>query len=85
MQSGDIYRGRGGNPARPSHLDYADAGDVRHWGQYPAWIHIAWYFLGISMSKVSLAAKGADSVIRWSAGLVLLIAGFYFLIKFYPD
>jgi len=38
--------------------------------------------LGISLSKVNFAAKGADTVIRWIAGLVLLAAGFYFLIKF---
>jgi len=38
--------------------------------------------LGISLSKVSFAAKGADSVIRWVSGAVLLIAGFYFLVKF---
>ncbi|MCE5341027.1 MAG: hypothetical protein LLF92_07855 [Planctomycetaceae bacterium] len=38
--------------------------------------------LGISLSKVSLAAKGADAAIRWIAGAVLVIAGFYFLITF---
>lgn len=38
--------------------------------------------LGVSLSKVSLAAKGADVVIRWIAGLVLLVVGFYFLITF---
>jgi cytochrome c biogenesis protein CcdA len=38
--------------------------------------------LGISLSKVTFAAKGADTVIRWVSGTVLLIAGFYFLIKF---
>jgi len=38
--------------------------------------------LGISLSKVGLAAKGADAVIRWIAGLILVIAGFYFLITF---
>jgi len=36
--------------------------------------------LGVSLSKVGLAAKGADKVIRWVSGSVLLIAGFYFLI-----
>ena len=36
--------------------------------------------LGISLSKVSLAARGAGKVIRWSAGTVLIAAGFYFLI-----
>ena len=38
--------------------------------------------LGISLSKVSLAAKGADAAIRWVAGVVLFVAGFYFLITF---
>jgi cytochrome c biogenesis protein CcdA len=38
--------------------------------------------LGISLSKVSLAAKGADAAIRWIAGAVLVIAGFYFLVTF---
>jgi len=38
--------------------------------------------LGVSLGKVSLAARGADTVIRWIFGLVLLVAGFYFLITF---
>ncbi len=38
--------------------------------------------LGISLSKVSLAAKGADKVFRWVAGALLVVAGFYFLISF---
>ena len=38
--------------------------------------------LGISLSKVSLAARGADVAIRWIAGVVLVIAGFYFLVTF---
>ena len=38
--------------------------------------------LGISLSKVSLAARGADAAIRWIAGVVLVIAGFYFLLTF---
>lgn len=38
--------------------------------------------LGVSLSTVSLAAKGADAIIRWIAGLVLLVVGFYFLITF---
>jgi cytochrome c biogenesis protein CcdA len=38
--------------------------------------------LGISLSKVSLAAKGADAAIRWVAGVLLFVAGFYFLITF---
>lgn len=38
--------------------------------------------LGVSLGKVGLAAKGADIVIRWIAGTVLLVAGIYFLIMF---
>ena len=38
--------------------------------------------LGISLSKVSFAATGADVAIRWIAGAVLVIAGFYFLVTF---
>lgn len=38
--------------------------------------------LGVSLGKVSLAARGADTAIRWIAGLILLVAGFYFLITF---
>ena len=38
--------------------------------------------LGISMGKTSLLAKGADPAVRWVAGIVLLAAGFYFLITF---
>lgn len=38
--------------------------------------------LGISLSKVSLAARGADAAIRWIAGVVLVVAGFYFLVTF---
>ena len=38
--------------------------------------------LGISLSKVSLAARGADAAIRWIAGVVLVIAGFYFMVTF---
>ncbi len=38
--------------------------------------------LGISLGKTSLLAKGADTTVRWISGIVLLAAGFYFLIKF---
>ena len=38
--------------------------------------------LGISLSRVSLAARGADAAIRWIAGVVLVVAGFYFLATF---
>ena len=36
--------------------------------------------LGISLSKVTFAAKGADTAIRWVGGSVLLLAGFYLLL-----
>ena len=35
--------------------------------------------LGVSMGKFALAARGADTAMRWVAGLVLLVAGFHFL------
>lgn len=38
--------------------------------------------LGISLGKISLAAKGADTAIRYIAGIVLVAAGFYFMITF---
>jgi cytochrome c biogenesis protein CcdA len=38
--------------------------------------------LGVSLGKVSLAAKGADKAIRWIAGVVLICAGFYFMLTF---
>jgi cytochrome c-type biogenesis protein len=38
--------------------------------------------LGVSLSKVSLAAKGFDAATRWVAGAILVIAGFYFLVTF---
>lgn len=38
--------------------------------------------LGVSLGKVSLRAKGADTAIRWVAGAILVITGFYFLITF---
>jgi cytochrome c biogenesis protein CcdA len=38
--------------------------------------------MGVSLSKVSFAAKGIDKIIRYIAGLILVIAGFYFLINF---
>lgn len=38
--------------------------------------------LGISMGRLSLAARGADKVIRWIAGVILILAGFYFLLTF---
>ena len=44
-------------------------------------IPLAVVMLGVSLGRVSLAAKGADTAIRWIAGLILIVAGFYFLIK----
>lgn len=38
--------------------------------------------LGVSLCKISFAAKGADTMIRWVSGSVLFIAGFYFLLTF---
>jgi cytochrome c biogenesis protein CcdA len=38
--------------------------------------------LGVSLGKTSLVARNADVAIRWISGVVLLIAGFYFLITF---
>ncbi|MFA6103926.1 MAG: cytochrome c biogenesis protein CcdA [Victivallaceae bacterium] len=38
--------------------------------------------LGVSLGKVGLAAKGADVVIRWISGTILMVAGLYFLIMF---
>ncbi len=38
--------------------------------------------LGISLGRVSLAARGADSAVRWLGGLLLILAGGYFLIMF---
>jgi cytochrome c biogenesis protein CcdA len=36
--------------------------------------------LGVSLGRVSLAARGADAVMRWIAGVILIVAGFYFLL-----
>ncbi len=38
--------------------------------------------LGVSLGRVSLAAKGADTAIRRLAGIVLILVGFYFLLTF---
>jgi cytochrome c biogenesis protein CcdA len=38
--------------------------------------------LGVSLGKTSLVAKNADVAIRWISGVILLAAGFYFLITF---
>ena len=38
--------------------------------------------LGVSLGKTSLAARNADVAIRWFSGVILLVAGFYFLLTF---
>jgi len=38
--------------------------------------------LGVSLGKTSLVAKNADIIFRWFSGVILLVAGFYFLITF---
>ena len=38
--------------------------------------------LGVSLGRMRLAAKGADAIIRWLAGIVLILVGFYFLLTF---
>jgi len=37
---------------------------------------------GVSLGKTSLVAKNADVAIRWISGVILLAAGFYFLVTF---
>lgn len=38
--------------------------------------------LGISLGKTSIVARNADAAFRWISGIILLAAGFYFLITF---
>jgi cytochrome c biogenesis protein CcdA len=38
--------------------------------------------LGVSLGKTSIVARNADVAIRWISGVILLVAGFYFLITF---
>ncbi|MCL2876680.1 MAG: hypothetical protein FWF12_10445 [Betaproteobacteria bacterium] len=38
--------------------------------------------LGVSLGKARFLPKGADTVVRWVAGGILLLAGFYFLMTF---
>jgi len=38
--------------------------------------------LGVSLGKTTLVARNADIAIRWISGVILLVAGFYFLITF---
>jgi len=37
---------------------------------------------GISLTKAHFLPKGADTAVRWVAGGILLLAGFYFLVTF---
>ncbi|MGD0078183.1 MAG: cytochrome c biogenesis protein CcdA [Sedimentisphaerales bacterium] len=38
--------------------------------------------LGVSLGKTTLVARNADAAIRWVSGVILMVAGFYFLITF---
>jgi cytochrome c biogenesis protein CcdA len=38
--------------------------------------------LGVSLGKTTLVARNADVAIRWFSGVILLVAGFYFLVTF---
>jgi len=38
--------------------------------------------LGVSLGKTTLVARNADVAIRWISGVILLVAGFYFLVTF---
>jgi cytochrome c biogenesis protein CcdA len=38
--------------------------------------------LGVSLGKTTLVARNADVAIRWLSGVILLVAGFYFLVTF---
>jgi hypothetical protein len=38
--------------------------------------------LGVSLGKTTLVARNADIAIRCISGVILLVAGFYFLITF---
>ena len=38
--------------------------------------------LGVSLGKTSIVAKNADAAFRWISGVILLVAGFYFLLTF---
>jgi len=37
---------------------------------------------GVSLGRMSLVARNADVAIRWISGVILLVAGFYFLVTF---
>ncbi|MFH1369749.1 MAG: cytochrome c biogenesis protein CcdA [Planctomycetota bacterium] len=38
--------------------------------------------LGVSLGKTTLVARNADVAIRWFSGVILFVAGFYFLVTF---
>jgi cytochrome c biogenesis protein CcdA len=38
--------------------------------------------LGLSLSKARFLPKGADNIVRWIAGGIQLVVGFYFIITF---
>lgn len=38
--------------------------------------------LGVSLGRISFAAKRADVIVRWIAGLILIAGGFYFILTF---
>jgi cytochrome c biogenesis protein CcdA len=37
---------------------------------------------GLSLSRTLFIAKNAEKIVRWVAGMILLIVGFYFLLTF---
>ena len=39
--------------------------------------------LGISLGNFTLASKGMDKAMRWISGGILIVIGFYFLLKFF--
>jgi cytochrome c biogenesis protein CcdA len=43
---------------------------------------LAAIMLGVSLGRVSLNSKRVGSVVRWLAGIVLLVVGFYFIITY---
>ena len=45
-------------------------------------IPIGAILMGVSLSSVSLKVKGIDTAIRFIAGIILVVAGFYFLVTY---
>ncbi|MFA5859296.1 MAG: cytochrome c biogenesis protein CcdA, partial [Elusimicrobiota bacterium] len=45
-------------------------------------IPIGAIIMGVSLGKVSFAAKGIDKILRYTAGIILVVAGFYFLVTY---